>query len=233
MKKTLLVIILIASFSIIKAQDSIQAKKISHEIGFNSVLLIKQIISNNPASTLEQLPYQVIYSLNFSTNYSLRLGLGINQNKIETEIQGLNQPRITNTMNGAYRLGLGKNFVSYKKIICNVFGDITFDHSHIKTTTVSTTNTFPSPTDIKQELNNISNSPGFEIGFGLKYQFNKHIALYTETPLQFKQTTTKETDHTTSTQNGFIVDAQSTITSSKGSSIKVFLPTTLFLMISF
>lgn len=233
MKRKLSILILIVSSAIVKAQDSIQTKKISHEIGFNSVLLIKQLISNNPSATLEQLPYQVIYSLHINGKYSLRLGLGASQSKIETKIQGLSQPRKTNTMSGAYRLGFGKNFVNYKKFICNAFGDITFDHSNITTNTTTSSGSFPTPTDINQELKNVSQSKGLEIGFGVKYQFNKHIALYTEVPLQSKQTIIEETDHTTSFQNGTIVDSKNTITSSKGSSIKLILPTTLFFMISF
>jgi len=168
------------------SQDSVTTKKISHEIGVNSILLIKQVFSNNPTSnTLAQLPYQVIYTLHFNkSNLGIRLGLGINQSTTETEIQGLNSPRKTTSFTSDVRLGINKNFVTYKKIVCNAFLDITNDQASSETTT-ETSDQFNVSTS-REKIASKSSSTGGEIGFGVKYCFNKHIALYIETPLQIK-----------------------------------------------
>ena len=171
------------------AQDSVATKKISNEIGVNSVLLIKQVLSNNPSNTLSQLPYQVIYTLHFNkSGIGVRLGLGINQSSTETEIQGLNSPRKTTSFSSSIRLGINKNFVTYKKIVCNAFLDITNDQANSETTT-ETTDQFNVST-LREKISSKSSSTGGEIGFGVKYCFNKHIALYIETPLQIKFTAT-------------------------------------------
>ncbi|MDF2438837.1 MAG: hypothetical protein K0Q95_3213 [Bacteroidota bacterium] len=229
MKKILL--ILIALSSNVLAQDSIPQKKFSHELGFNSVLLIKQIISNNPASTLPQLPYQIIYTLNFKEKFGIRAGLGFNQSRTETTVLGNPIPRVTQGMSSAYRLGLNMNFVKFKKITANAFVDFTMEQNKIDTETSSNSGSFSSTQMISAETSSL----GPEIGFGIKYSFNKHIAIYTEVPLQFALNKSSETDTQTITDNfnGGNVQTTTSISDTKGSTTKIFLPTTLFLSIIF
>jgi hypothetical protein len=235
MKKVLLLLLLVntsfsnAQDSIIQTQDPISQKRITHELGFNSVLLIKQIISNNPATTLPQLPYQVIYTMHFNNKFGIRAGLGINQSRTETTISGLTGPRVTKTISGAYRFGVNRNFLNFKKITCNAFADMTFTHANITTDTESSSGTFSSKTSISSK----SMSVGPEIGFGIKYSFNKHIALYTEIPLQVTYNQSHDSETQSSFSNGTLVNTTSTISDSKGYSTRIFLPTTLFLNILF
>lgn len=223
-------VFLIASSTFSQAQDSISHKKIEHELGFNSVLLIKQVISNNPGSSLPQLPYQVIYTMNFNGKYGIRAGLGFDQSSTETQIQGLSSPRVTKIMSGAYRLGVNNNFLTFKKLTGNAFADLTLEQN---STTTETETGSGSSFSTREKISNHSLSSGLEIGFGVKYSFNKHIALYTEIPLQFAFTKTSETDQQTVTNNGSVIDMHTTVSSSKGTATRIFIPTTLFLNILF
>lgn len=231
MKKTVLIFLTLSSF-IATAQDSIPKKNpITHELGFNSILLIKQIVSNNPNTTLPQLPYQIIYTLNFRDKFGIRAGLGINQSKTETTILGDPIPRTTTALSSAYRLGISRDFLNFKNLSANVFVDGTIEQTELNTKTqTSSGGGFISNEDITSK----TMAYGPEIGFGLKYSFNKHIALYTEVPLQFVLNSSSETDTQSSTDN-FSGNTQTTttFTSSKGHSIKIFLPTTLFLTVIF
>ena len=83
MKKVLAIVLVSISTSIIaqdstatKVQESPSPKKCSHEIGFNATFLVKQLISNNPAATLTQLPYQLNYTLGIKDKFGIRLGVG-------------------------------------------------------------------------------------------------------------------------------------------------------------
>ncbi len=63
MKRIFTILLLVCTF-LSGAQDSTRAMR--HEIGFNTVSLIKQLISNNPTSSFTQSPYLVFY--NFYAN---------------------------------------------------------------------------------------------------------------------------------------------------------------------
>lgn len=229
MRKALL-LFFVANSILLQAQDSTSHKKIEHEIGFNTVLLVKQIISNSPNTTLPQLPYQVVYTLHFNNKYGIRAGIGFNQSSTETTIQGLSAPRTTKTLSAAYRLGVNNNFLNFKRFTCNAFADLTLEQSNLTTETQTSSGSGFVSDD---KITNKSLSSGAEIGFGIKYSFNKHISLYTEVPLQCALTKTNETDQQMFMDNGSIVNMQTTVTSSKGLSTKIFLPTTLFLNILF
>lgn len=238
MKKTIL-LALIGLSSVLKAQDSTALKIkdgpapkfFSHEIGFNTVLLIKQLFSNNPSAQLSQLPYQVGYTLGFKSKYGMRIGLGFDQSTQNTSIQGQNEPRTTKVVNGSYRLDLCKTLINYKKISCNGFFGGIADNTTIQTTTVDDQTAFGGSL-IKTELTDKSTSYGAEIGLGLKYSFNKHIAVATEVPLQVKYTISSELDKQTVT-NSFSSTFTQTITNTNGMSTKIYLPTSLFIIIMF
>ncbi|MFL5764409.1 MAG: outer membrane beta-barrel protein [Bacteroidia bacterium] len=233
MKKTLSILILASSVSL-HAQDSAKVgvyRRFTHQIGFNGTLLAKQLLSDNPASQLTMLPYQVDYTLGFSEKWGARLGVGFDQSYTSTSIQGQNSPRTTNTLTTAYRLDLVRNLLSYKKFSSGVFLGPIMNQANLvtKTTNDQSASGGPITTD---ELTSKSSSYGAEIGIGLKYSFNQHIGIGTEMPIQVKQTVTNETDKQTSVSGSFSSFNQE-ITATHQLTTKIFLPTSVFLLITF
>jgi hypothetical protein len=227
MKKAFLLLLATLPFAGM-AQDSTSAgKRFTQELGVNSVLLVKQLISNDPDAALEQLPYQVIYTLQSNrTKMGFRAGLGLTVSRSETEIQGLNKPRVINSSSFAMRAGINKNFLDHKKIVANSFIDVITS----RTATRTETQTSLGPgIDVITILENENSAFGLDLGFGVKYKFNQHISLYTEVPLQIAATTSSNYD------SQIVQGSGNTTTISKGSGIdsRIFLPTTLFLVISF
>ena len=227
MKKAFLLFLAIMPFAVM-AQDSTSAgKRFTQELGVNSVLLVKQLISNDPDATLEQLPYQVIYTLQSNrTKMGFRAGLGLTASKTETEIQGLNKPRVITSTSFAMRAGVNKNFLSHKRIVANSFIDVITSRNFSRTETQTSLGPGASIITI---LENNNNAFGLDLGFGVKYKFNQHISLYTEVPLQIAATTSSSYD------SQIVQGGGNTTTISKGSGFdtRIFLPTTLFLVISF
>ncbi len=240
MRKVFL-IVFVGISSILKAQDSTSIKVVespapknfSHEIGFNATFLIKQLFSNNPSATLLQLPYQLSYTLGVKDKLGIRLGAGFEQSVLKTVIQGQTTPRTTKFISGSYRLDFCKNIMAYRKISSFAFVGGIFDQTKIETTTITDQTSFGGSLT-KSELINSSVSFGAEFGLGLKYSYNKHIAIGIEIPVQVKYTSSKETDKQTVTNN-FSTNSTITltITNTTGMTTKVFLPTSLFIFIKF
>lgn len=238
MKKAIAIVLVCVSTSIIaqdstatKVQEDPSPKKCSHEIGFNATFLIKQLFSNNPSSTLVQLPYQINYTLGIKDKFGIRLGAGFDQSVLKTSVQGQNTPRTTKFISGSYRLDFCKNVLSYRRISSFVFLGGIFDQSKIETTTISDQTPFGGSL-VKSELINAAVSFGGEAGIGLKYSYNKHLALGIEIPVQVKYTTSKEIDKQTIT-NTFSSSYTEVITNSTGMTTKVFLPTSIFIIVKF
>ena len=239
MKKTIL-IVLFGVTSVLKAQDSTATKiqdnapavkMVSHEIGFNATFLIKQLFSNNPSATLAQLPYQINYTLGIKDKFGIRVGAGFDQSVLKTNVQGQNTPRTTKFISGSYRLDFCKNVLTYRRISSFVFVGGVFDQTKIETTTISDQTPFGGPL-VKSELINAAVSIGGEAGIGLKYSYNKHLALGIELPIQVKYTTSKEIDKQTITDS-FSSSYTEIITNSTGMTTKVFLPTSIFIIVKF
>lgn len=225
MKKTLLSICLMMAL-FFNAQDS--TKVFQHELGFNAVGLIKQIISNNPSSTLSQLPYQIIYSLN-KDKMGIRTGVGVFMGSSKTELNGQTEPRTNNNLSLNSRLGFSYNFLNANKFVFNAFADGLFNYNTSKTVNSFTTTQFPTSTvTTKTTSEDLTTGIGGEIGFGIKYNFTKHLSLYTETPLQFVSSNTKSTVK---------VEKSGTLTQTTdkfyNQGVSIFLPTTLFLILRF
>ncbi len=212
----------------VKASD-VSGRKCTHEIGFNGTFLVKQLISDNPASTLAQLPYLVNYQVGFPNKMGIRVGLGFDQSVQKTSIQGQVAPRTTTVLTGSYRLDLCRQLLNYKKISCGMFFGVIMDHSKLESST-TTQSSFGSTT--QSDLTNKSVGYGGEIGLGVKFSFNQHIGIGTEIPLQCKYTKTNEFDKQTFTSGG---STSSTQTISDGSLVttKIFLPTSIFICITF
>jgi hypothetical protein len=215
----------------ISAQDTIipeDQKK--HEVGFNTVSLIKQIISNNPSATLTQSPYQVIYTLHMPSGCGMRFGFGMTLNNTKTTVEGLSSPRETVTMNFATRIGYNRNFLHYGRLTANFFIDGTHDYSDLKTETVTD---FGGGQSLTDKLSLYSQSFGAQTGFGVKFRVNRHIFLYTEVPFQVKMTMGKETDEQIFINPGGFSSTTTTISESTGFSARFFLPTTVYLTVLF
>jgi len=221
----------------VKAQDTrdSSSNKIKHDLGFNTVLLIKQVISNSPTNLNVMQPYQVIYTAHIS-KIGVRAGLGIGQSKTETSITGQITPRSTSFIDLAGRVGVNYNFLNNKRIICNAFVDGVYQNSSLKTVNTNTftsgggfgggqvsTQVFTSETK--------SSAVGGQVGFGIRYSIAKHLALYAEVPLQFTTISGRESSSTT--LNGVPQNNSISSTSTKGTNTQVFLPTTLYLLITF
>jgi hypothetical protein len=198
------------------------------------VLLIKQVFSNNAnssTSTLPQLPYQLIYTCHYKDKFGLRIGAGFNSSESESIITGQPKPKVTNTSSGAYRVGLNYNFLHYSKFTCNVFVDGLYERNSLKTVTSTTVaaGPFGGTTENTVETKEVTSGTGLDLGIGLKYSFNKHISVYTETPIQVKNlyTAATESDKTAGVENF------TTSTSANERTVKIILPTTIFLTISF
>lgn len=235
--KHLFFISLFVSCFFIKAQEArdSSSNKIKHDLGFNTVLLIKQVISNSPTNLNVMQPYQVIYTAHIS-KIGVRAGLGIGQSKTETSITGQTTPRTTNFIDLAGRLGANYNFLTNKRITCNAFVDGVYQNSKLKTVN---TNTFTTGggfggTQVSTQVftsENKSSAVGGQVGFGIRYSVAKHLALYAEVPLQV--TTVSGSESSSTTLNGVLQGNSIVSSSTKGINTQVFLPTTLYLLITF
>jgi hypothetical protein len=210
-----------------KAQDSV--KVLQHEIGFNTVLLVKQMISNNPSSTLPQLPYAIFYNLYYKDLVGIRLGLGYQNSHQETEIEGQQTPRETNQSNLNLRAGASYNFVSTKRLTFNVFADYVMERVSLKTSNTSTMQSFPNPiSNLTVENTETTYGKGGQVGVGVKYNLFKNLSIYAEVPFTFIARTAKS-------ELSIEEDGITEITSSSGKSsfTSITLPTTVYLVLRF
>ena len=211
------------------SHDSTKVKMFNHEIGFNTVSLIKQLVSNNPTSTLPQLPYAVYYNLYYKNTIGIRLGLGLNTQTTETAITGQVDNRITRNRTQDYRVGLSYNFIKGRRFKANVFGDYIRNQTLMSTANTSTVQSFPDPVStITVESLDKTIGNGAEAGVGLQYNILRHLSVYIEVPLVFmsKQTLTE----TTINDSG-VTDKTSSLINSKN--FQIILPTTVYLVLKF
>ena len=216
----------------IVAQDSSRVnnqKVLTHEIGFNTVSLIKQLISNNPSSTLAQLPYDVFYNLYYKNKIGARVGLGINTSHSQSDIEGQQTPRTTNRNTINLRVGASYNFVRSRRLTLNCFADFVSENISLKTANTTTAQSFPDPIqNITVTTNDVTKGVGAQVGVGVKYNFTRHLSIYAEVPFTFiseKITSTVNVNDTgTSTQ---------TITTTKNFNTQIILPTTVYLVLRF
>lgn len=228
MRKLLLAILSLACAINVYSQDS--TKIIHHEIGFNVISLVKQVISNNPSSTLPQLPYDIFYNYYFNNKIGARFGAGINLSNTETEIDGQTTPRTTNESQYDLRLGLSYNFVQFKKITLNAFADAVYFSGKSETANTFTSQSFPNPiSTITTITSDNTTAIGGQIGVGVKYNFNKHLALYTEVPVVLLNSNIKT--EVSIQEKGSPAEVESS--SIKSLNIQVFLPTTVYLVLRF
>ncbi len=227
-KLTLLFTLLFQLSATLFAQDT--NKVIRHEVGFNTVSLIKQLISNNPSNTLEQLPYDIYYNFYFNSKSALRIGLGVQNTNTSTEIEGQTEPRTTGEVAFNLRMGLGKDIVSYKHLSLNAFADVLFKNSSLNTVNTSTSQNFPNPVlTTKTTSSDITTGFGAQVGLGVKYNLLKHLAVYIEVPMTYMAESMKS-------ELTFEEEGSSAVSSSNktfSTNLQISLPTTIYLVLRF
>jgi opacity protein-like surface antigen len=226
--KKILTITLLLIVSLSKSQDT---TKIYHnEIGFNTVSLIKQLISNSPSSTLDQLPYLIFYNYSVNRTFGVRVGLGGNISKISTPIDGQVDPRVTNTSNINARVGFFANYAHYNRVTLNAFADYLYGGGKLTSSNTFTVQEFPDPVSTQKVESSVKSSGmGFQVGTGIKYNVYKNLSLYIELPISFLKSKTTAQDEIY--KNGFLT--QFTTSSSKSTDLKITVPTTLYLVLRF
>jgi len=223
----LLIALSIFSFCV-KAQDTL--KTFNHEIGINVVSLVKQLVSSNPSSTLNQLPYDIFYNLYYQDRIGLRVGLGLLNQKTETSIDGQPTPRTAkaNTLN--LRIGASYNFVKTKRLTLNVFGDFLTEKITQQSINTQTTQAFGNPQMTTTTTSDDDvNGTGFQAGVGVKFNIYKHLSLYTEIPISYmsEKNTTKDVIESTGTPT------RTATSSFKVSTTRITLPVTVYLVLRF
>jgi len=231
MKNLLLIFSLTTLFLCANAQDT--TKMFNNEIGVNAVGLVKQLISNNPAQTLGQLPYTVFYNLYYKNLVGLRVGFGGNHAKSSTKIDGQPLPRESSQTELNYRLGVSYNFLSQQRITCNAFADVVGGSRKLSSANTNTSQSFPGPvftsTTIKTETS--TSAIGGQIGLGLKYKVYKNLSVYTEMPAVFVKQSDKSLIETT-IQNTTATTTKSE-SSGSGNSFQIIVPVTVYFVLTF
>jgi hypothetical protein len=222
MKKISALFLVCLSFLAIKGQDS--AKVITHEAGVNIFALFAQVDIFDPSPN--QLPYDVFYNCYFK-RAGVRTGLGINNNRTETKIEGQEQPRITTAENTYLRIGASYQVATYKKVTINAFVDYIYQKQGIESTTTTTIQVFPNPISTRTVRGeDMTEGKGIQGGVGLMLHMNRHLSLYTETPVSYLVQNQTVEDFVSETGEADIITKSTTRTSG----IKIALPVTIYLV---
>jgi hypothetical protein len=228
MKNLKIHILLLCVINFVKAQDS--TKALTHEIGFNTVALVKQLISNNPTSTLAQSPYTIFYNLYVKDKSGIRLGLGFNNFSTQTKIEGEAAPRKSTQNSFNFRAGFTNNFIKQNRITLNAFADVLYGQSKLESVNTSTMQSFPTGTiTTTSTSSDKTSSVGGQVGVGIKYNLYKHLSIYAEVPVTFLSGTTTSDVLVVETQQ----PTQKTTSKSASTSISILVPTTIYLVLRF
>ena len=210
----------------LKAQDS--TRTITHEVGFNIGTLLSQvkIFTVSPV----QSPYLLFYNIYYKNLVGVRIGGGVFTSAFETEIEGQNNPRYTSSSNFNLRAGVSYNFVSYKRLTGNVFGDYVYERGRMETSTTTTMQVFPDPriTQTVKSSNNIDGT-GFQFGLGIKFNIYKNLFLYTEVPVTYLSEKIVSEDSIKETGEAELV----TNTTTYQSGTRIALPNTIYFILRF
>ena len=221
-------IILLFTSILLRGQDTTAFTR--HEFGVNAVGLFKQLISSNQSSTLQTLPYVLMYNYNFSKKTALRLGFGGDLTDTKTAIEGQSLPRHTTNLTFNLRAGVSRNFFQDKRVGFNSFVDGTLFVNDFKCRSTTTVQTFPNPITT-QEANSKNNTLGFglQTGFGVKIKVFKNLSFYTEVPVGVVFSTTKISD-SIKTENTAEISNKSSV---NNTDFRITAPVTLYLLLNF
>lgn len=234
MTRFITIILLCFALGTIRAQDSARVEPghlLNHEIGFNTVLLVKQLISNNPTNTLSQSPYVVFYNLYYKDMVGLRIGAGISNSTNKTKIDDQPFPRKTTVNSTDLRVGFSYNFLQKGPLTFNCFADYIIE-SH-KVSTINTTTVQVSPNPVEEQTittEDKTTGAGGQIGVGLKYNLLKNLSIYAELPFLFvnEKVSSRVNIHSDSG-----IPDDETISTSTTTGSRFIIPTTIYLVLRF
>lgn len=233
MTRFITILLLFSALTNVTAQDSTKVKSeklLYHEIGFNTVLLVKQLISNNPSNTLSQSPYSVFYNLYYKDKVGLRVGAGLLTTTNKTNIEGQSLPRTTKVNNTDLRVGFSYNFLNHGALTFNCFADYIIETHKVTTINTSTSQSFPDPViESKVKTEDKTTGVGGQVGVGLKYNLLKNLSIYAELPLLYVK---EKTSSSVLLQETGEADDE-TITRSKNTVTTFIIPTTIYLVLRF
>ena len=180
-KKAWLILSLVAAFNC-KAEDT--TRILNHELGFNAVSLLQQlrIFTVTPG----QQPYDVFYNIYYKDKIGLRFGAGLLSEETLTQIEGQQLPRTTKFRKQHLRGGVSCNVLLTKRLAFNVFFDGFLFENSTSSSNTFTTQVFPDPIVTRTvKSTDEAFGGGVQGGFGVKFNFTKHLSLYTEVPLTY------------------------------------------------
>jgi hypothetical protein len=162
--------------------NEVHVPAINQEIGVNIVSLLSQL-SVFTTTNVQQLPFDVFYNLYIKDKVGLRFGTGFSSSFTSDEPSDSIVSNTVRTTNNNYRFGISVNFMHYKHLTFNLFGDF-FTEKHLtETISTTTTQTFPNPFIKRKITNTVSQTGnGLYMGIGVKYNIHRNLALYTEIP---------------------------------------------------
>lgn len=191
----------------------------SHEVGFNSIATLKQILNFSNNNTSAESPYMAMYKLGLGKHY-FRFSLGGNQSQKLEQIEGFLDSKTLRKIDLYSRLGYERQKQASKRIRLSYGIDAVYEMHDV-------TSIQDSGLD---KAFSIENEKAFGGGpfLGFNFQFNKHFAIYTESALYYTYSIgIKQKDFT---NNPDFKDTENASYSSKTSFLP---PTALFLLYKF
>jgi hypothetical protein len=180
-----------------------------HELGVNTTLLIKQVLSFN-SNNIPFSPYFVTYKYLFKNNINLRAGAGVMVQKTSTTENDINK-RYSKSYNMDYRLGIEKQNMLSERWKAYYGLDIIYTYNEIFA---------------ESEFATFSNQvKGFGAGpvVGIQFYMTKRLSLFAESTLYYSNLNDRTSNTST---NPFGQNSTSHSNILKG---EIKLPTTLYL----
>lgn len=224
MKKQYLLLISLIAFltkNFAQTADIPEAPKkisVSHELGFNSLILLKQVFNFSGTTNVAESPYFIMYKLGLGRNF-IRASIGANYTNKKEQVDGfLDSKTIKNTAISS-RLGFERqHYSNHFRFSYGVDG--IWD---IKNNANITDSGFDKVFIIENE-----NSFGAGPFMGLSWNLTKNLSLYTEVAMYFSHSTSsKQTDFV---KNPDFNDIENKANLQK---VNYLAPTSLFLLYKF
>ncbi len=227
LKLRFLFLSVLLSAGLLKSQDSTQTRLLNHEIGFNAVGLLGQFRFFTPLP--DQSPFLIFYNVYYKDLIGLRFGAGISQKNSHAQI-GEYKPTIYNSNRADLRTGVSYNFAKSKRVTLNGFADFVYADNNQKSVTTSTVfGQGGQPRESTKTNQTTSIGTGAQAGVGVKINIHKILCLYAELPVTH-MTYKTTTNYTTATDGQETLETKSV---QRNSSVSIFLPTTVYLVLSF
>jgi hypothetical protein len=217
----ILVIVLVSTsvFAQTENVEEVKKTKFSHEIGFNSMALVKQIFNFSNTTTNAESPYLAMYKLGFGKNF-IRTSVGGNYNSKKDQVEGFLDSKTTTKSDVFARFGFERQTQLKSKIRMSFGIDAVYEYHD---------NAVIIDSGLDQAITiDKENIMGVGPVMGIHFQLNKHLSLYTETAFYYSYSTTLK-------QKDFVKNPEfkDTENESKGKKASFLPPTGLFLLYQF